>query len=157
MPAAQQIDMFSRLAVAPVQGPAVGPSTISPPEKQREFIPTPPTLEWAKLLARSEVGHETIIFVSHLWTGVVKEVLCDPQLGRLLLEKEGRIREIPPDRGARGRVVYMDARQALDLHARRRLVPIGSGGSSARQYRLAQPGERVPELLALPPAADDCE
>lgn len=148
-----QLDMFSAMAITPVQGVAI----IAPPAPVREFVPTPPTLEWAKTLSRSEAGHETIVFVSHLWTGVVVEMLSDPRLGRLLLHKDGRICEIEPDPAARGRVIYMDARSVLDLHARRPLIPIGAGGTHAARYRFARPGEQAPELLPLPPKVDDCE
>lgn len=154
---AQQIDLFSRLLVAPVQGVANGPSTLSPPAEPREFVPTPPTLEWAKLLSRSEAGHETIIFVSTLWTGVVVECLCDPQLGRLLLYRDGTIQSITPDHGTRGRTVYLDARRALDLHARRPLIPVDAGGTHAARYRFARLGEDAPHLLPLPEKVDDCD
>lgn len=149
----RQIDLFSRLAIAPVQGVAGAPATIAPPAA-REFIPTPPTLEWARKLALSETGHRTVIFVSTLWTGVVIECLSDPKLGRLLLHRDGTIQHIAPDHGARGRTIYMDARQALALHARHPLLPVGCAGTHSARFRFAETGEQPPATLPLPEQPD---
>ena len=139
---APQLDLFG----APPR-PAAKPE---PPKLPRHHFPTPPTMAWAReLTAAGEVGHAVTLMVSLLWTGVVVEALALGADRRVLLHADGRIQDIKPDAGQRGRIIYLSAEKALELHKTKQLVPL-TIADQAGWYRFAAKGEAAEAALPLP-------
>jgi hypothetical protein len=145
---AMQTDLF---AGAPPPAPPLPPS----PPPAAELLPPAPTLAWAKLLARSGVAHEVTVLVSWLWAEGLVESVTDTSGHRFLLQRDGEICLIAGDPRAPGRVVYLDPRQATELHQRHPLIRIGATGTHSAGYRFAQPGESAPKELDMPPGCDE--
>ena len=149
-----QTDLFGALPAPPHKPMAVPPQPARPPAEPP--YPPPPTMAWARLLtAAGRVAGDVTFHVSWLHTGQVVEALCEGPKGRTLLHRDGTIQAIAPDPGAFGRVVYLDPMRAIEAHARRALIRIGTPGTSSARYRLARPGEAAPAELELPPGYGD--
>lgn len=135
------------LPTAPLRQPSPPPvaTRVNP-------IPAPPSAEWARRLAASGVDDQVTIHLSTLWTGVVLKVLCQGATGRWTIDREKIITEIPPDSGAVGRIIYVTAAQAAEMHAQWPLVPLGAPGTHSARYRLAAPNEAAGGPLTLPAA-----
>ena len=112
---------------------------------------TPPTLPWARELTEAGVDGTTIwINVSLLNTGVVVESLSRGASSRQLLYADGRIEDIAPDPGQRGRRIFLGPDTAKALHAKHPLIRHGAFGTHSATYRFAAPGEQAPAKLWLP-------
>jgi hypothetical protein len=142
-------DLFSAGEPTTAAAPAVAARKVA------ETFPVPPTLPWAKLLARSDVAGDVVIFVSWLWSGEVAEMLSDPLLGRQLLYRDGSIRAIGSADGPHGRLIYLAPDLARQMHAKRPLIRTGVAGTHSARYRFATPGDQPPDDLELPPGCDE--
>ena len=142
-----QLDLFGLGTQAPADAPQPRPTG---PAVLPVLIPTPPSLEWAKLLTRIMTTHATWIHVSRLWTRVVAETLCDGPDGRWGWHNERGLITFPVDPGCRARIVYLDPAAAEALHRRHPLIRIGTSGGSAARFRFSEPGEIAPSDLDLP-------
>ena len=140
------------LPAAPLRQPSAPPAVtrVNP-------IPAPPRAEWARRLNASGVGDQVTIHLSTLWTGVVLEVLCQGATGRWTIDREKVITEIPPDAGAVGRIIYVTATQAAEMHAQWPLVLLGAPGTHSARYRLAAADEAAGGPLTLPTAPTEPE
>ncbi len=135
------------LPTAPLRQPSPPPvaTRVNP-------IPAPPSAEWARRLNASGVGDQVTIHLSTLWTGVVLEVLCQGATGRWTIDREKVVTEIPADPGAVGRIIYVTATQAAEMHAQWPLVLLGAPGTHSARYRLAVADEAAGGPLTLPTA-----
>ena len=110
-----------------------------PAEPRRPTLPVPslPTgaVAWERILARLATPRLTVV-VSALWTGEVLEVASDPAMGRRMLMRDGTVRDLPPD-SAHGRIAYLTAARAQDLHRRHGLALIGTPGTVSARFRFA--------------------
>lgn len=144
-----QLDMFATPAPAPRPAP---PATTTAKAPTAELIPPPPTVQWARLLARHmDVSTRVMVQCSSLYTGIVLEVLALGTQGQHWLMKDHTIRENSTNLGVRSRIIYVTPRQAIAMHARHPMI-MTTKGSHCCSYRLADPGEAAPAELPLPPA-----
>jgi len=141
-----QLDLFG----AAVATPHPPPPAVIAKARPAETIPTPPTLEWARILAQhADVSTRVMVHCSAIWTGLVLESLALGSAGQYFLMKDKTVRDALADPGRKARYVYMTPRDALALHARHPMVMTTKGTHSCT-YRFAEPGEDAPTDLPLP-------
>lgn len=142
-----QSDLFGGLGQLP---PARGVSALPLPAKPPvEHYPTPPTLEWAKLL--TAYGPLPVILMpGRFMTGVILETLSVGLTGRWGIRNDGAIVSFPADGGSRARIVYLTFDKAREMHMGHPMLPLGPLGEDSGRYRFAEPGETTPIELELP-------
>lgn len=142
-----QFDLFGA-GPAPVRrGIQALPQPARPPT---QYFPTPPSVEWAKLLTAHGQHAPAWIHVSWFWTGVIAEVLKAGSLGGWGWHRDNGIITFLSDPECTARIIYMHPPAAEELHRAHPMLPIGKPGTSAARFRFAGPDESVTAELDLP-------
>jgi hypothetical protein len=117
-----------RLRAAAAPSRAITP----PPADAHSNLPAVP-IAWERLLARAP-DVPIVICVSTLWTGIVREVLCFPGVGRQALYKEGTIGELAGV-SVPSRDIYLTVDQTRGLSRHHGLILLGRPGRTNARFR----------------------
>ena len=128
------MDLFTFAAARPTAAP---PAVL--PEHDVPILPVPSlpqgTIAWQRIVDRLRVRRLTIV-VAALWTGEVLEIANCPDAGRRILFRDGLIGDLPAD-SDHGRIAYLTACRAAELHRRHGLALLGHPGTHSARFRFA--------------------